>query len=1046
MKKLCIFGVCLVAFATACRDEVADFPDAAPDSGTSLPDARVIDRFDSGARPPEYPEPMLQNVSPGFGPETGGTRVVLRGAGFAEPIAGSGDAPVQVFFGTNTATRVVVLDEVSIAATTPPGAIGTVDVKVVTPGGESVLIGGFRYHRDLRITAIEPARIPEEGGVPIAIRGRGFDENTVVLIGRKPLAGARLVSSERIEGYAPALPAGRPDVHAFTFDAEDRRSDLLLVYRTPEIERIAPGYGPIGGGLEQAIAGSSLDDVSRATLNILPVSFDVRAGDRVDFTPIAVGFERAYDVTVGNRDASDTLPGGYIAYDPRGAGFSIIGVTPHAASTAGGEVIAVVGHGFTAASRVQIGGVDATVRNADLPHALWVVVPANLVPGPNDVTVIDGASTATARGALRIFTAIEVLSITPDTGPVGGGTNVRITGKGFAPGVEVRIGDVPLANVVVVADNEITATTVAGAHGPQDVVVKNRDSRGVLEDAFFFDEPFQVIRIDPIEGSVAGNTLVSVLGRGFTGTVGVSFDSVPGLVPQLENGSVISARTQPANTGRADVRVDTSRGGVTLEDAYEFYDPRIITGGVWGGPIEGSVNVGVLDSNSGQPLPGIVVQLGYDADPRYTAITDENGLATISWPEVRGPHTVTVGQNQVEHVTFVEVNARNITAYAAPYPMSQPPDAPLSPCPAGAQAPLVRGRVFRFKSSLDPVTRPGWRPVAQITYSQPSVFGTNPPDPPEQFDQVFSDGEEFEIVVMRAGTVAVYAILGDYNDETREFIPRKFGVVRSVPAAPGEVTTGVNISLDVELDRMVDLRLDDPPAQTPGPSVNAVFPYLNLGSDGVIAFNPTIVPDGSTVRLTGLPNIAGADFFYLGGSFTLTQQGTLSAPYSLTLTQSDDDAADGLDIGPFLKMPEDVTPKTGQVLEGGRLSWKVPGIQPDLTSILVLDVTAVSGCCCLDLNQNGLCEAEEPPQCGGLPVQYVRWSVFGPGGLQSYAMPPMPAGVQAFEMPQVYQWNQQSAIAPRFNYDEWIFNQYSPYFWKSWTLSADLFLAKEETD
>lgn len=1039
MKKLGILAFALFFTASACRDEIAEFPIDTPDAGQSAPDARVIDRFDAGPIDAGYLPPQLFNVSPSFGPETGGTRVTLRGAGFIEP--------AQVFFGTETATRVVVLDDVSIAATVPPGMIGAVDVRLVTPGGEAVLAGGFRYHRDLRLTSVSPARIPEEGGVAITIEGKGFDEDTVVLIGRRPIRGQRLVSPERIEGFAPALPPGRPEIHAFTRDAEDRRSDLLLVYATPEIEALVPGYGPIAGSA-QALAGDGLQAVEQVQIfGIDAVRFDVAGADRIELQTPALPREGAFDVTVASRDVRVTLVEGFVAYDPRLPQARIVGVAPGAASTEGGELVAIAGGGFTAGAVVFIGGEPAAVVERELPNALVVRVPVGLTVGDHDVEVdLGGGTLLLAPGALRLYEPIVVAVSAPARGPVAGGTAVTITGRGFVPGVEVRIADVPLADVTVVSPTQITGRIVAGAHGPQDIVVKSDDTRGVLTGGFFFEEAFEVIRVDPFEGSVAGNTLVSVLGRGFTGTVALSFDGVPGLGTALENGSVISTRTQPAPSGPADVEVRTRSGEATLPDAYTFYDPRIITGGVWGGEIQGSVNVGVMDIQSGEPVPGMVVQLGYDADPRYAAITDENGLATISAPEIRGPQTVTAGRNQFEFVTYTEVNARNLTMFTSAYPQSMPPDAPVSPCPTGGAAPIVRGRVFRFKSSLDPVTRPGWLPVARITYSQPSVFGTNPPDPPEQVDFVFADGEQFEIVVMRGATVAVYAILGDFNVDTQEFIPRKMGIVRSVPAGVGGIIEGVNISLDIELDQEVDLRLDDPPVQVPGPSFNAVFPYLNLGSDGVIAFDPAVVPEGSTIRLTGLPSYAGADFFYLAGSFTVTPDGALGAPYSLTLAQSDDDASDGLDIGPFLKMPEDVTPKPGQVAPGGVFSWTQPGIQPDLVSIYVADVVGVSGRCCLDVNANGQCDVGEPVQSGGAPVQFSRWSLFGPGGLMSYALPRMPSGVNAFVTPQLYTWVTQTAIAPRFNYDEWIYNQYSPYFWKSWTLSFDQFLTKEETD
>jgi hypothetical protein len=1028
--------------APACRDESADFDPPPPDAGPAFADARVIDRVDSGPTEPEYPVPTLTGVTPSSGPETGGTRVVLKGTGFVD-VEGQ---PVRVFFGSATATGAVVLDGVSIAATTPPGAIGSVEVKVVTPGGEAVLPDGFRYHRDLRVLSVTPARIPEEGGVQIAIEGKGFDEDTVILIGRRPLAGQRLVSAEKIEGWAPALMPGRPEIHAFTREAEDRRSDLLVVFATPEITAIAPGYGPLTGS-DQSASGSGFEGVERVRVGANPARFEIRSRDRVDFTTGTFPREGAYDVAFESRDASDTLEGGFIAYDALRIAREILGVTPRRVSSRGGVVVAIVGYGFGADAEVTIGGRAAMVRAVDLPHALLAIVPSGLTDGPKDVTLTTSGVTLTKANAIEVYSEIEVRSISPDRGPVAGGTSVRIRGTGFAPGMVVKIGSVALAGVAVTSPTEITGLTVAGASGPQDVVVENADTRSVLEDGFFFEEPFEVIRIHPTEGSIAGNTFVSVLGRGFAGTASVTFGGAGGLVPTVENGSVISTRTQPAASGPVDVEIVVTSGEASIPEGYRFYDPRLLLGGVWGGPIQGSVNVGVLDPNSGQPIPGMLVQLGYDADLRYAAVTDENGLATVSGPDVNGPQTITAGATGVEFVTYTEVNARNVTMFAAPYPQSMPPDAPLSPCPMGAQAPVVRGKVFRFKSSLDPLTSPGWLPVARVTYSQPNLFRANPPEPAEQEDIVLQDGESYEIVVMREGTVAVYAILGDFNQETQEFIPRKMGIVRSVPAAIGQVTEGVNISLDIELNREVDLRFDDPPVQVPGPSLNAVFPYLNLGSDGVISFPPAIVPDNTTVTIEALPNIAGADFFYLAGAFTLNAQtGGIGAPYSVTLAQSDDDSSDGLDVGPFLKMPEDVTPKPGHIAVDGVLAWRQPGIQPDLTNIFVVDGTAVSGCCCLDLNENGQCESQEPPQCGAAPVQFNRWTIYGPGGLQSYAMPKMVPVVKAFDSPRIYDWFTETALSPRFNYTEWTATQFFPQFWKSWTVSGAQFLSKEETD
>src|SRR5262249_12040939 len=144
---------------------------------------------------------------------------------------------------------------------------------------------------------------------------------------------------------------------------------------------------------------------------------------------------------------------------------------------------------------------------------------------------------------------------------------------------------------------------------------------------------FDIIRFDPQEGSIAGNTYVTIVGRGLDLPVSVKFGGTDGISPVLENGSVIGVRTTAHAPGAVDVVVDTAGGSRTYPQGFAYYDPRLITGGAWGGEIAGDVNVAVLDINSGNPLQGMVVQLGYDADLRYTAITDQNGVATISSPE-----------------------------------------------------------------------------------------------------------------------------------------------------------------------------------------------------------------------------------------------------------------------------------------------------------------------------------------------------------------------------------------------------------------------------
>lgn len=70
-------------------------------------------------------------------------------------------------------------------------------------------------------------------------------------------------------------------------------------------------------------------------------------------------------------------------------------------------------------------------------------------------------------------------SITPNSGPPAGGTNVTIMGNGFATVTVVTVGGTPLANFKAVSDTTITGTTPPGTAGAADLVITSM-SKGPL--------------------------------------------------------------------------------------------------------------------------------------------------------------------------------------------------------------------------------------------------------------------------------------------------------------------------------------------------------------------------------------------------------------------------------------------------------------------------------------------------------------------------------------------------------------------------------------
>ena len=76
-----------------------------------------------------------------------------------------------------------------------------------------------------------------------------------------------------------------------------------------------------------------------------------------------------------------------------------------------------------------------------------------------------------------------VSSVSPNSGPVAGGTGVTITGADFAAGATVKFGGTAATSVVVVNGTTITATTPANTAGAVSVTVTVNGQSGSLGDA-----------------------------------------------------------------------------------------------------------------------------------------------------------------------------------------------------------------------------------------------------------------------------------------------------------------------------------------------------------------------------------------------------------------------------------------------------------------------------------------------------------------------------------------------------------------------------------
>lgn len=157
--------------------------------------------------------PLISSITPNTGPTTGGTLVTIRGSGFAPG--------ATVTIGGAPATGIVVVDPMTITATTPPGAAGPATVAITNPNGRmSALPNGFTFTANAgmapTVGTVAPNSGPTTGGTMVTITGTNFTPGATVTIGGVPATGVMVVNGTTITATTPPGAAGPATVAVST--------------------------------------------------------------------------------------------------------------------------------------------------------------------------------------------------------------------------------------------------------------------------------------------------------------------------------------------------------------------------------------------------------------------------------------------------------------------------------------------------------------------------------------------------------------------------------------------------------------------------------------------------------------------------------------------------------------------------------------------------------------------------------------------------------------------------------------------------------------
>ena len=206
---------------------------------------------------------------------------------------------------------------------------------------------------------------------------------------------------------------------------------------------------------------------------------------------------------------------------------TVTSVSPNIGPVAGGTSVTITGTGFTGGTAVQFGGTAASSFSVDSSSQITAISPAGTGTVDIRVTTPGGTSTLLAADQFTYVAAPTVTSVSPNIGPVAGGTSVTITGTGFTGATAVHFGGT-VGSYTVNTDISMTATSPAGT-GTVDVTVTAPGGTSATSpaDQFTYIPAPVVTLIAPSSGPAAGGTSVIITGTGFTGATAVDFGGNP---------------------------------------------------------------------------------------------------------------------------------------------------------------------------------------------------------------------------------------------------------------------------------------------------------------------------------------------------------------------------------------------------------------------------------------------------------------------------------------------------------------------------------------
>jgi hypothetical protein len=403
------------------------------------------------------------------------------------------------------------------------------------------------------------------GGTDVILEGANLTGATVTVGGAS--ASITAATETPIKFTTPAGTVGAKDVVVTT---PGGTATIGFTYIGPTITKLDPNSGSMAGGDTVTLTGTRLTGTTSVTVDgILATNITVVSDTQITFITPEGWAPVATTVTV-TTPGGETVKSGAFTYVAKP---TISSLLPNRGPLAGGTTVILTGTNLTGATSVSVGGSPAKAFSVNSATQITFTAPQSAIEMamPADVEVITPGGRVISFDAFTYVAEPTISSLTPNQGPLAGGTGVTLTGTNLT-GAIVIVDKTRLTSITVDSDTQIRFTTPAGAAGAADVVVTTPSGTATSVGGFTYVRPPTITGLFPNQGPMIGGTEVYLEGENLTGA-SVTVGGTPATDISVLDVTLITFQTPRGAAGAKDVVVTTPGGTVTKNNGFTYVAP-----------------------------------------------------------------------------------------------------------------------------------------------------------------------------------------------------------------------------------------------------------------------------------------------------------------------------------------------------------------------------------------------------------------------------------------------------------------------------------------